>query len=247
MGFCPDEQHLCTAKQNLPTTMPFSITPQTPETLNTNFAAKVFFNHFSAIKHYIASFEDRYELRQMAYYNRLASRGNQIDVAEIKKLLWNAWSTEQALKIGNLIDNADYYKYALHWSFPQAYYSVFLVLKAFQKTQGCTSNNHDGTINQFNQSVISGHYPQAINFYARGEWKETVFCNLNGFSSIEEGFNGAGKVQNIQDAKNQLAMFLKSTREQNAKAKRARINKNDLRFHSKKARCLQIFLKLVGT
>ncbi len=88
--------------------------------------SRVFFNHFFSISYCIECNDDKYNLKKIPFYNRIKIKNKKFNIKEVQKLLWNSWSTEYAYRIGEKIDNNDYYKFSLHWNFPQAYYSVYL-------------------------------------------------------------------------------------------------------------------------
>lgn len=181
-----------------------------------SIASKVIFNQFLSINQYIESYEDRYELKLVTYFNTLKIDNPNFDISEIRKLLWNAWSTEYALNISQDVDEAEYYKFALHWNFPQAYYSVYLAMTAFHETQGKSANNHDKSIKVFGNSIKDGHYPAPISFYCCGLHNEFEYNSLTELVTIDAGFEVLARVETNRDYENHIAKFLKSTRENEA-------------------------------
>jgi hypothetical protein len=154
----------------------------------------------------------------MPFYNTLKIRNIEFDIERCKKLFWNCWSTENAFHLA--ISDTEFYKFALHWHFPQAYYSIYLCMTAFHETQGIANDNHEKSIKLFGNSVKDGHYPKAISYYATGGYKDITFKGLSTISNKD--FNSLSKINNIEDAEMQIASFLKSTRTQNAENKRDR-------------------------
>ncbi len=195
--------------------------------------SRVFANHFAAIAHKIDDDHNRYELKSINYFNNLTQKNENLQIDTLKKLLGNSWSTEYAFQIANEVNNTDYYKFSIHWSFPQAYYSVYLAMTAFHETQGIANDQHEKSIKLFGNSVKDNHYPLAISFFSKGLHKEFEYEGLDTFTEIPEDFSVLSNVSSIEDAENQIAAFLKSTRKKNAEHKRERLQKNnDRRFHT---------------
>jgi hypothetical protein len=96
--------------------------------------SQVFFNHFFAISFHICYTANGFDLSKTQYYNSLRLKKTNLDLDVIRNLLWNSWSTEYAFLLTNLATNDEYYKFALHWNFPQAYYSIYLAMTAFHET-----------------------------------------------------------------------------------------------------------------
>lgn len=207
--------------------------------------SKMFLNHFFAIQYHLLSSDDRYNLKKVTYYNELKLRNDHLNLESVKKLLWNAWSTEMAYTISSHVDNNDYYKFALHWNFPQAYYSVYLAMTAFHETQGIASDVHEKSIKRFGNSVKDGHYPVAISFFCKGLHKEFEILNLSGYDMSQTGFTGLARIDSLDQAHQQIGMFLRTTRKQNAEDKRLRIQKGnkDSRFITADGKFTKRFLK----
>ena len=202
----------------------FTITPDTPERFlfdKKTIPAVVFFNHFSAVAFFITSNADRYDLKKVSYFNNLSLGDQALNIDKVRKLLWNSWSTEYALLIGRMLDNNDFFKVSLHWSFPQAYYSAYLAMVAFHETIGFTHANHNGAINSFNNSVKHGHYPSAMSFYSEGLHENFLYKGLPNFLGFHYSFNGLSKINSQEQAEQQIALFLKTTRIINAEEKKA--------------------------
>lgn len=193
--------------------------------------SKVFFNHFDAIAKHCYT-KEILNLKEIDYFNRLEIRNENFNIEKCKKLLWNSWSTEFSCGLAKTVDNADYYKYSLHWNFPQAYYSVYLNMTAFHETQGTSSDAHEKSIKTFGNSVKDNHYPSCISFHAMGLYKNFTYHNLNQFESFPEGFSPLSTNNSQKEIQTQIANFLKTTREKNAKDKREKLRPNDKRFHT---------------
>lgn len=198
--------------------------------------SRVFFNHFWAISEHLNADPKRFKLKQVQYFNKLKAK-REIDLNYIKKLLWNSWSTEYAFLISSAIDTEDYYKFAMHWNFPQAYYSVYLAMTAFQYTQETNSDQHEKSIKTFGNSVKDNHYPKCISFQAKGLFKSFEYQNLDLFNGFPEDFNQLKYIRSVEEAQIQIASFLKSTRRKNAEHKKDKLKaSNDDRFHTAKGK-----------
>lgn len=184
--------------------------------------SKVFFNHFQAILINITESEDRFDFKKIDFYNQIKVKNPKFSLDQCKKLLWNSWSTEYALNITNNEFIDDYYRVAMHWHFPQAYYSVYLAMTAFHETQGTANDQHEKSIKIYSESVKHGHYPVAISFFAEGGHNNFKYLNLPNSKEKNKNFNALSKVKDLTDAQCQIASFLKSTREKIAKDKRKR-------------------------
>ncbi len=206
--------------------------------------SKVFFNHFSAIAMHINQSKNRFDLKSNDYFNRLKLKNRTLDLNLVKKLLWNSWSTEYAFKMTGEVDNDDYYKFALHWNFPQAYYTVYLGMTAFHETQNIASDQHEKSIKIFGNSVKDKHYPLPISFSCSGLHEEFEYKRLIKFNGIPDNFNGLSSINCIEDAQNQIASFLKSTRKKNAEVKREKLeNAKDPRFFNNSGKFRKTFNK----
>lgn len=206
--------------------------------------SQVFFNHFFAISYNIDCDIEKFKLTKIDYYNRLKCTNSNINIDQIRKLLWNSWSTEYAFSISSLVDNIDYYKYALHWIFPQAYYSIYLCMSAFHETQGISSENHEKSIKVFGNSVKCNHYPKSISFFCKGQHNDFKYVGLEHFRGFPDNHSVLSKINSLDEAQNQVASFLKTTREKNAESKRENFkNQKDNRFLTNKGEFRKAFLK----
>jgi len=208
--------------------------------------SKVFFNHFNAINFLIENDSDRFNLKKISFYNSIKIKNPVFDIEKCRKLLWNAWSTEYAFLLTSQSENLEYYRFALHWHFPQVYYSIYLAMTAFHETQGIANDNHEKSIKLFGNSVKDGHYPSSLQFYVKGNHNEFQYLGFDSFTGFPKEYNALSKVHNIQDAQLQLASFLKSTRIQNAENKRKRGEKEHAKlkdFQNKKGELIKKFSK----
>lgn len=206
--------------------------------------SKVFFNHFFAINYNIQADSERYKLKKIPYFNNLKLQNPNCKNETLRKLLWNSWSTEYAYNLSTQVNNDDYYKFALHWNFPQAYYSVYLAMTAFHETQGIANDQHEKSIKLFGNSVKDKHYPKAISFYSFGLHDEFKYKNLETFKGFPKDYSGLKRIESLDEAQTQIASFLKSTRIKNAEHKREKLKEaNDKKFLNGKGEFRKKFSK----
>lgn len=208
--------------------------------------SKVFFNHFNAINLHLTEDNSKFQLKKIDYYNKLKIINPKFNLEECRKLIWNSWSTEYAFNLASNTDNLDFYKFALHWHFPQAYYSIYLAMTAFHETQGIANDNHEKSIKIFGNSIKDGHYPNAISFYCKGLYNDFNYQGLNLFNGFPKDFNPLTKIYSHRDSQIQIANFLKSTREKNAENKKIRgevSHAKDPRFQNNKGELTKRFTK----
>jgi hypothetical protein len=123
---------------------------------------------------------------------------------------------------------------------------MYLCLTAFHETQGCANDNHEKSIKLFGNSTKDNHYPNAIKFYVSGLHKDYKYHGLSSFGSFSSSFSPLAKINCLEDAEMQIANFLKSTREQNAKNKRKRGEKEHAKqkdFQNQKGELIKNFKK----
>jgi hypothetical protein len=94
-------------------------------------------------------------------------------LAEVRQWLFNGWNTENLLRLTSDLlkdrENAS----ALHWSFPQAYYSAYSVAFAWFKVAGYTERTHAAVIKKFGSQAVAGHYPP-LHVLLRHRYEEGV-------------------------------------------------------------------------
>jgi len=112
-------------------------------------------------------------------------------------------ATDELLKI------EDNY-FALQWSFPQAYYSVYMLTMAYMTLNGQNTNTHSGIMDKFSEFAISGKYPEAISFYCKGTKKNPEFVNIKKHPSQSSlSLNHDSK----ESCETQICQFLNATRQ----------------------------------
>ena len=183
--------------------------------------AQVFLNHFVALNFHIQYTDDRYALRDVKFFNQL-KQNPQADTDTLQRLLFNSWSTEYALRQTAQHGDKSYLKYALHWAFPQAFYSVFLSMQAFYSTVGVKDSNFDKLSREFGNMVANGTYPRAISFYADGHYERFHLHRMRPAKFKPSLFPPVHHAE----AEAQIAQFLFTTRKMKGKEVRARIQAN---------------------
>jgi hypothetical protein len=198
-------------------------TGQQPEQWKNSIPAQVFLNHFFAISYFIGQQTDRYDLNKIPFFENLREGWLAADPARIRRLLLNAWSTEYAMRSTARLGNEEYLRYALHWTFPQAYYSVFLTMQAWMDVAGVKSRSYSVLHKEFGKMVAAGAYPRAVAFFADGHYEKFAIHRLNGVAAKKEGLLPAS---GTSDAEAELAQFLITTRRMQAWSVRNALQNN---------------------
>ena len=85
-----------------------------------------------------------------------------MEISTIGKLLRNAWSAEYALRISPVVQDAEYCKNSLDWTFPQAYYAGFFSARAVLASDGIYVANQKGVNTLMNQRAGAGFYGPSL-------------------------------------------------------------------------------------
>lgn len=222
----------------------YKLSPEMEEKRKKAIPSQVFYNHFFSILFHINTQNEKFDLKKVPYFNNLKQRNENLCLDTIRKLLWNSWSTEYAFSMTSTVNNDDYYKFALHWNFPQAYYSIYLSMTAFHETQGIANDQHEKSIKIFGNSIKDGHYPQAISFYCKGLYEDFKYKGVDSFQGFPNNYSALSRVATINDAHLHIASFLKSTRRKNAESKRDKLKeKKDPKFLNAKGEFRSNFSK----
>ncbi|GGG25745.1 hypothetical protein [Pontibacter amylolyticus] len=183
--------------------------------------AQVFLNYFFAINYHL----DHYEgmgLQQLAYFKDVPAALSEEDLEAVKKLLLNSWNTEYALRTTAELGDENYIRNALHWTFPQAYYTVFASLQAFLHTRQMKTSNESLVMREAGRLIVKNAYPQAMSFYASGHYDDFRINRLP-LAHYKPGLQIAGKEL---EAQSQIGQFLKTTRRMKAKSVRQQVQAN---------------------
>ncbi|MER2996402.1 hypothetical protein [Pontibacter populi] len=183
--------------------------------------AQVFLNYFFAINYHIKNTSGN-GLEQLAFFREVKPELTEKDTEAVKRLLLNSWSTEYALRATAELGDEAYMRNALHWTFPQAYYTVFAGLQAFLRTRGVNTNNDALVLREAGRLVVKNAYPHAISFYASGHYDDFNVHRLP-LAHYKPGLQIAGKEL---EAQAQIGQFLRTTRRMKAKAVRQFVQGN---------------------
>ncbi len=189
--------------------------------------AQIFLNYFFSLHYLIREAADAFQLNKMDYFRhfRLPDAGQELseaDMSAIQQHLLNAWNTEYALRATAQLGNDDYLRNALHWTFPQACYSVFESLQAFLRLQGIERMQPEQMQWEAGHLVANGAYPKAISFYASGH---PLKPRLHG---LQYGhYRPSLQLADMKtEAQAQLGQFLRTTRKAKAQSVRQKVQGN---------------------
>jgi hypothetical protein len=192
------------------------------ESWKKSIPAQVFLNHFFGISYHIGQLKDAHSLHQSIYFLKHRPSLSSRDVEQVKRHLINSWSTEYALRSTAQLGDSNYLRHALHWTFPQAYYSISEGLQAFLYTLGITSSHEEVIRREVGRLVVKGYYPQPVAFYAAGHYGDFKVHRLP-LSDYKPGLNLASKEL---EAQAQIGQFLRTTRKLRAKSVRQQVQSN---------------------
>ena len=192
------------------------------ETWRKSIPAQVFLNYFFAINYHLQNSPSDAGLQHLAFLKEHQPELTETDFTALKKLLLSCWSTEYALRATAELGDEAYLRNALHWTFPQAYYTVFAGLQAFLYTMGIKTSNAAMIQREVGRLVVRNAYPKAIGFYAAGNYNDFTVHRLP-LAAYKAGLQIAGKEI---DAQAQIGQFLRTTRKMKATSVRNQIQAN---------------------
>ncbi|SDL45838.1 hypothetical protein SAMN05421823_10680 [Catalinimonas alkaloidigena] len=187
----------------------------TPESI----PAQVFLNYFFSLNYHIQSSADAMALYNVVHFLNHRPTLTEEDQDAIRKHLLYCWSTEYALRSTGELGDEQYLKHALHWTFPQAYYSVMAGLQAFLRVQGISGTHPELIRRESSRLLVKGAYPEAISFYGAGHASDSRIFNLP-LSHYKPGLQLASKAV---EAQAQIGQFVRTTRRLRAQSVRQRI------------------------
>jgi len=194
------------------------------------FPAKMMTRQFLALRDYICSKNVEADLRQTAQRNRFRKCAN-YNRDETKKWLTNGWNTENILSMSKDFFNDNANSFAIQWTFPQAYYSCYCISLGFFKTAGFTENRHSTVIKKIGCLIKEGKYPDFLSFYADGGMYQ---INLSGVSKSSVSSTVEYNPCDERSMQNQIAQFLKATREKDLKEKKDNVKRHTKQGKKKK-------------
>jgi hypothetical protein len=189
--------------------------------------AQIFLNYFFSLHYLIRQAADAFQLNKVDYFRHFRQINAEEELSEternaIQQHLLNAWNTEYALRATAQLGNDDYLRNALHWTFPQACYSVFESLQAFLHIQGIKRLQPEQVQWEAGHLVANGAYPKAISFYASGH---PLKPHLHG---LQYGhYRPSLQLADMKtEAQAQLGQFLRTTRKAKAQSVRQKVQGN---------------------
>ncbi|MGV3588187.1 MAG: hypothetical protein ACO1OF_14370 [Adhaeribacter sp.] len=191
------------------------------ETWRKSIPAQVFLNYFFAINYHIQHTDDN-TLENLTFFREHHADLNEKDLEAVGKILLTSWSTEYALRATAELGSEDYLRHALHWTFPQAYYTIFAGLQAFLYTLNIKTNSAELISREVGRLVVRNAYPRAVGYYAAGPYPDFTIHRLPlaGYKPTlqipEKGI----------DAQAQIGQFLRTTRKLRAQTIRNQVQNN---------------------
>lgn len=182
-----------------------------------DWAAMMITRQFASLKEWIRPGRLQAELAAVSSARLTKPLGND-GVAEIAQWLRNGWSTERLLRSNLEVFPGAEKAFALHWAFPQAYYSTYAVATAYLRARGTRENSHSSVIRRIGEDMVAGHYPPVVSFLAMGEPYDIRYANIDkhpGSCTLTYRRGDA------TTAENQIAQFLCATRQLDLKAQKA--------------------------
>lgn len=201
---------------------PFLAGQPTDETWRKSIPAQVFLNHFFAMDFYIQRHADLTDITRFPVYQGFAAESDGERQKALEKLMLNSWSAEYALRITPVVNDDQYLQSSLHWTFPQAYYSVLFSARAFLTVQGINVSNEELIRKRIGNAVVRGYYPPSIGYYASGPINNYRLQRLPMARFKPDLILPSREIE----AQGELAQFLKTTRDRRIKALRNAIQNN---------------------
>jgi len=217
---------------SMPTQMPVQPAQPVDENWRKSIPAQVFLNHFFAMDYHIQHQNDLFDVAKFPIFRQFGGLGAADRQSALEKLLLNSWSAEYALRITPVIndrsaDSEQYLQSSLHWTFPQAYYSVLFSARAFLAVQGINVSNEELIRKRIGNMVVKGHYPASVGYYALGPINNYRIQRLPMAKRMAEaGRSDLTLPSRHTSAQIEVAQFLKTTRDQRIKALRNAVQNN---------------------
>jgi hypothetical protein len=217
---------------SMPAQMPVQPAQPVDENWRKSIPAQVFLNHFFAMDYHIQHQNDLFDVAKFPIFRQFGGLGAADRQSALEKLLLNSWSAEYALRITPVIndrgaESEQYLQSSLHWTFPQAYYSVLFSARAFLAVQGINVSNEELIRKRIGNMVVRGHYPASVGYYALGPINNYRIQRLPMAKRMAEaGRSDLTLPSRHTSAQIEVAQFLKTTRDQRIKALRNAVQNN---------------------
>jgi uncharacterized protein (UPF0332 family) len=185
--------------------------------------AQVFFNHFEAIYRNIDKDNEMNQITSLTFWKKFNPFMNDNRVNYIKAMLLNAWNTEFSLRgVAKTQDN-QFINHSLHWTFPQAYFSIFYSIRALMGTQGIYTADEGVLYKRMANWIERGFYPASLGYYSSGNYNDFRIHRLPK-TDIQPSVDF---LKDDEDVVSHIAQFLKTTRTLKAKKLREIIQSNE--------------------
>ena len=130
--------------------------------------AQIFLNYFFSLHYLIRQAAEAFDLNKVEYFRDSTLSIDPATLQSVQQHLLNAWNTEYTMKATAQLGDKTYLRNALHWTFPQACYSVFESLRAFLSLQGVVRAQDEQLQWEAGHWITRGAYPAVVSFYAAG-------------------------------------------------------------------------------
>ena len=185
--------------------------------------AQVFLNHFFALNYHIQHDGHAYQLSELPYLQQFEPPVDEATMVSVQKHLLNSWNTEYTLRSSAQATNESYLRHTLHWTFPQAYYSVQESLIAMLRLHGITTRHPERVTAEGSKLIAKGAYPLAVSFYATGHPSQPRMRRLP-YGRLNPGLQ---LPTDEPEAQRQLGQFLRTTHRQRAQMVRQAVQANE--------------------
>lgn len=186
--------------------------------------AQVFLNHFFGLYFHIKNNAEAYHLQDLPYFRQFEADLSEQQKAGIRKHLLNSWHTEYTLRTTAQVRDSSYLKHALHWTFPQAYYSVQETLLAMLILHGADIRWSNRAEMESGRLIVKGAYPRTVSFYAVGHPHQPRLYRLP-YGKYQPDLQQAASEE---EAQRQIGQFLRTTHRQRALQVRYQVQSNPL-------------------
>jgi hypothetical protein len=185
--------------------------------------AQVFFNHFEAIYRNIDKANEMNQINALPFWKKFKPFMNDNRVNYIKAMMLNAWNTEFSLRNVTKTPDNQLMNHSLHWTFPQAYFSIFYSTRALMGTQGIYTSDESVLSKRMANWIERGFYPASMGYYSSGTYNDFKIHRLPK-TDVQPSVD---YLKNEEDVASHVAQFLKTTRSIKAKKLREEIQSNE--------------------
>lgn len=200
------------------------VSPEEQEQWRKSIPAQVFLNHFFGLYFHIKNNTEAYRLQNLPYFQQFKANLSEQEKESIRKHLLNSWHTEYTLRTTAQLGDSTYLHHALHWTFPQAYYSVQEMLIAMLMVHSVDVRWPKRIEAESGRLVVKGAYPRVVSFYAVGHAHRPRLYRLP-YGKYQPGLK---LTDSEQEAQRQIGQFLRTTHRQRALQIRSQIQSNPL-------------------